>query len=358
MAGVFSILDRYIGKTILVGTGLALFLVVGLDALFTLIDQLRHVGDGGYTFATAAYFVALSIPWKMSYAMPMATLIGSIMSLGVMAGHSELVVMRAAGLSIGRIVFGVLKTGLIIALVTLFVAEYVAPYTQEKSVLLVAQAKSGQATLPIKGGFWAKDDQDFIHVLAPKSADDLQGVNVYRFDQAGRLLSTMQAKKARVTDEGWQLQNVLTTNIGDSQITHQQHATLLWPSKLQPRHLEVVVVDPATLALRELYQYVDYLKQNGLDAGRYQFEFWSKLFAPFTNMLMLMLAVPFVFGSLRSANAGQRLLAGIVVGVVYYVTNLVAGQIATIYGLYPLLAATVSPLAFTVLALWLIRRVR
>ena len=116
--------------------------------------------------------------------------------------------------------------------------------------------------------------------------------------------------------------------------------------QISPRLLKVLAIQPMDMSLRDLAVYIDYLGLNGLDSGSHRLAWWSKLLAPGTNLVMLFIAMPFVFGGMRSATAGKRLFVGILLGMVYFLINRTMGSVALVYGIPPLISAMLPPTLF------------
>ena len=109
-------LDRYIGIHVFLAILTVLGIIVGLALLFAFIDELGDIEDS-YGLLDAAWYVLLTAPRRIYEMLPMAALIGCLIGLGTLASNSELTIMRAAGVSIGRIVWAVMKPMLVLMLV-------------------------------------------------------------------------------------------------------------------------------------------------------------------------------------------------------------------------------------------------
>jgi len=120
---MFRTLDRYIGRSILTTSLLVLMTLVALASIFAFISELDDVGKGNYGVATAAQYVFLTIPGKAYLLFAPAVLLGSLLGLGALASNSELTVMRAAGISTGRIIRAVSVTGVALMLLIALIGE-------------------------------------------------------------------------------------------------------------------------------------------------------------------------------------------------------------------------------------------
>lgn len=131
-----------------------------------------------------------------------------------------------------------------------------------------------------------------------------------------------------------------------------------WRSKLNPGMLNVVVVPPEFLPVWSLIEYVSYLKSNYQAVGQYQLAFWSKIMMPISSAVMVFLAVPFIFGPLRSAPIGGRILVGVLVGIGFHLFNQSFQHMGLVFGVLPWLAASLPTILFAGLGIFMLRRVR
>ncbi len=160
-----QILDRYIGRSVLWSFFIALTVLLTLFTFFAFMDEVGDIGQGNYGTWQAIQYVLLTVPKLASQLFPVAALIGSTIGLGVLASNSELTVMRAAGVSLGRIVWSVMKVGLVIVVASLLVSEGIAPMAEEQAQTLRSVAKSDKLDLGGGNGFWARDGNSYVNVF-------------------------------------------------------------------------------------------------------------------------------------------------------------------------------------------------
>src|SRR5690606_6262607 len=146
--------------------------------------------------------------------------------------------------------------------------------------------------------------------------------------------------------------NVQESLITDEKVTSDKFNEVIWHKFLKPEFLRVVSVDPEDLSLTGLHQYIKYRKQNGLHYSQYQLAFWQKLLQPLTVMVMVFLAVPFVFAEVRSTATSKRLVLSILIGVSYFLLDKIFVSAVQFFEL-PLVFGAIGPaLCFILLALW------
>ncbi|PSW02665.1 LPS export ABC transporter permease LptG [Photobacterium lipolyticum] len=354
---MFKILDWYIGRTIIATTALTLSTLVGLSAIIKYVEQLRKVGDGTYDLWKALMYVLLSVPRDIEMFFPMAVLLGALIGLGALASSSELVVMQAAGFSKLDIGLSVLKTAVPLMLIVMALGQWGAPEAQKSARELRALWTSGGNMLSVQRGVWAKDDNDFIYIGRVHEKSHLDAVNIWQFDEQDQLNQMVFSKSASYDEQqGWQLADVTVTAISDVKQTNTEYDTLAWKTSLTPDKLAVVTVKPEELSLSGVYDYVSYLKESKQDASRYELAFWRKMLQPISIAVMMLLALSFVFGPLRSVTMGARVLSGVIFGFAFYISNEVFGPMSLVYRLHPVIGALGPSMVFLVITFYLLRR--
>ena len=358
---MFGVLDRYIGKTIFNTIIMTLFMLVSLSGIIKFVDQLRKVGQGEYTALSAGMYTLLSVPKDIEIFFPMAALLGALLGLGQLATRSELVVMQASGFTRLQIAGSVMKTAIPLVLLTMAIGEWVAPQGEQMARNYRAQQMYGGSLLSTKSGLWAKDGNDFIYIERIKGDNEIDGVSIYKFSDQRRLLSVRYAASAAwdADKKVWALSQVDESDLQDAkQITGSQSLSGEWKTNLTPDKLGVVALDPDALSITGLYNYSKYLKQSGQVAGRYQLNMWSKIFQPLSVAVMMLMALSFIFGPLRSVSMGVRVVTGISFGFLFYVLDQIFGPLSLVYGLPPILGAILPSGAFFAISLFLLMKRR
>ncbi|NOI83031.1 LPS export ABC transporter permease LptG [Vibrio tubiashii] len=354
---MFKILDLYIGRTIIATSSLVLATFVGLSAIIKYVEQLRKVGEGTYDLLQALLYVLLSIPRDIEMFFPMAALLGALIGLGMLASSSELVVMQAAGFSKLDIGLSVLKTAVPLMIMVTLLGQWGAPQAQKAARDLRAFATSGGAIMSVRTGVWARDANDFIFIGKVEDSK-IYGMNMWRYDDDKRLESVVYAAEVEyVSDNTWMMKDVqLTEMVDEVEISKQSLAEYSWTTSLAPDKLAVVTVKPEELSLGGLYDYVTYLKASEQDPSRYELAFWRKVTQPFSIAVMMLMALSFIFGPLRSVTMGARILSGVIAGFTFYISSEFFGPLSLVYNIPPVFGAVMPSIVFLTVALLLLRR--
>lgn len=350
------ILNRYIGRTVTGAILLVLMVIVGIDLLSELIDELKEI-RGDYTFAEVLKYVALVAPGSVYQYLPFASLVGCLAGLGMLASSSELVVMRAAGVSTLRLVVAVVRPTLLLTLIGLITAEYIAPATQQIAESQRALALQKSAAIHSRHGMWHRESNEFMHFNAVQPNGVLYGVSIYHFDEQRQLVGSTFAERANYLGGEWSLEDVKKVSLGDDGAVQTRHPQFQWETGLSPELLNILVLEPDDLSISGLWQYADYLRQQGLNAGDYQLAFWNKLLQPLTILGMVFVAISFIFGPLRNVTMGFRVFIGVMVGIVFRTLQDILGPSSMVYGFDPMYAS-LTPIAicFVIGSLLMLRR--
>ncbi len=353
-----GILDRYIARTIVSGTFMVLLVLAALLAFVDFVSELDDVGKANYTAMNAASFVFLSLPKRLYELFPTAVLIGSLLSLGTLAANSELTVIRAAGVSVARIVFSVIKGGVILLILVALIGEIVVPMSERYAQTIRAQGLNQTISLGGEGGFWARDAQRFLYVSRVYPGMNLGRVHIYELSDDNTLLRMTQAESARYREGVWRLDQVKQTEFIGQQVVSRQIPSESWQSLLNPELFSVVSVKPENMSAIDLFQYSKYLQDNALESSHYQLAFWIKVFTPLSSLVMLLIALPFVFGSQRSTGAGNRMLVGLLLGIGFFLLNRTMNHMGQVYQIYPFVSASAPVFLVAIASLFAIRRVK
>ena len=352
------ILDRYIGRAVLGGILLALMAVVSLLSILILLEELDNIGQGRYGVLQALHYTLLHMPTTVYDLFPLAALLGGMLGLGALANNNELVVMRAAGISLARIIWSVLRVGIALTIAAIIIGEYLAPRAIQEAKSMRAAAKTNQISLRSRYGFWAQDGRTYINIRNVLPGARLANIFIYEFDQQHRLRVASYAESAYYLGEKWVLIKLAQTYLDQDKVTTSRLPQAAWSSLLDPELLSVVVVKPKYLPVRDLYKYIAFLRENGLDTHSYELIFWRKIAAPLVILVMLYLSIPFVFGPLRTVGVGQRILSGILAGIAFYLFDTAFGQMGLVYGFNPVFGAFCPLVLMLTAAVWAVARLR
>ena len=336
-----TLLRTYLVMAVFRGVATVLAVLVAVTCAIDFVGQLNDVGTGDYDLLAALTYVGLRVPRTIFTTLPIAALIGGLLSLGNLAVHRELIVMRASGVSSWQLMSAVSLAGFSLAVLMVLLGESLAPSLGAYANELRTRAMHDDIALAKGQATWLRDG-DRIVSLRRQAGDLGYGGGVLMFDLGpDQALNAVARADSADLDAAnrWVLTNFGETLFGDDDITVRSERESTEVYGLNPDLLELSIVREDLLDTPSLVRYIDYLEANNLDAHRYLVAYWSRMASVASVVVMTVFSLPFVFGSLRSAGAGARLVVGLIVGLTYYVAGEVLTNGGAVYGLDPLVIA-------------------
>ena len=342
--------DRYIGKNIIASSLVALIVLITIFSFFSLVDQLDDTGHANYGVFQAIEYVLLTVP-RLSYELfPIATVIGCMAGLGILANNNELVILRTSGLSKIQLAYSLIKTGLIFILVSILIGEVIAPISEQTAQQKRSVALTEQITMKSKHGFWSRDGDSYINIRKILPNEKLEEIHIYEFDKNRQLRTTIHAESAKYDNGKWLLQNILKTEISKDKIINNSYENAEWEALLNPEVINLVTIKPRYLSLYGLINYIKHLKLNNQDSRIYRQALWQKALNPLMIIIMMLLAVCVVKCDAKPIGLGQRVFIGVLIGITFHLANQVTRHLGIVYDI-PIFVSVTLP---TILVLFYI----
>lgn len=354
--------------------GSVAFVAVAFLSLFFFIDFVDELNDARLRAAgvgMAAWSAMLQVPGHLYELAPIAVLIGTIYTLASMAQSSEFTILRTAGLGPGRALSLLAGLGLLFAVLTFVVGDFLAPLGEREAVLLKARASGGLSMG--RTGAWLKEHgvgpgahSVSVNVASASGAGQLGGVRIFEFDRDSRLVRRIEAEEARVGRDGtWTLSRAQAAawpvGAGDAAAGMQlsRHDTLEWRTTLTADVVAAAVLPLQTMSTLELWRYSAHLSQQEQAAQRHQIQFWKKALYPLACLVMMALALPFAYLHARAGGVSLKVFGGIMLGISFVLMNNLAGHVGMLRDWTPWISAAAPSFIYLLMSLgaftWLVR---
>ena len=352
---------RIVAKHVTRATALAMLgataILSGLQILFTYLGELGELKDG-YGAWQALLYVLWGAPSALYEILPISALIGAVLGLGTLASNSELIVMRAAGVSLWRIVGWVMRSALLLVVLSFALSEWVIPYSSEQAKSV--KSHRAAAELGEVKGYWTREGQRFIYIDYANAQGELRHVQVTDFDNDYRLRGTLNAEQGQFVQDGqWRLQTTQEMNIlaqGNASLTKQANSDL--SLALQPKYVHMVTIDPEDLSPSQLVNFMGYMHEYSQVPKTYQLVFWQKVGAPFALIALVVIACSFIFGPLRQQSMGFRLVIALFVGLTFFYLQDFLGYASLVYAPSPAWFVFIPIILMFVVGGYLLHRAR
>tara|TARA_B100000949_G_C14288209_1_gene455553 strand:+ start:3948 stop:5024 length:1077 start_codon:yes stop_codon:yes gene_type:complete len=331
-----KILNIYLFKQFMYGFALSLIVLLSIETFLSLTGELEDLNVGNYTFLVLVKYVLLTIPRSIHDLFPYALLIGAMLSLGAMAADMEFVAMQSAGVSVMQTIYIILVQTFLISVIFYLVSDFSVPNLNKKaeSIKNVALNKK---VVHKANGVWFKDQNKFINIDEVYSNSKLKNISVFKYDYSLKLQSLRHIQEATFNNGEWTLKDVKETSFIAKPITTKHYHSLVEVDFISPQLLDVTIYKPNTLSLGDVMKNIKYLNENKLDDSIQKRIFWDKLFKPFSTVIMIFLAMPFLFGKYRTNTQGKRIVVGLLIGIIFFVTTTILPNLGTVIGLSPFL---------------------
>ncbi|KEC84697.1 MULTISPECIES: LPS export ABC transporter permease LptG [Acinetobacter] len=328
------IVAKHVTKTTLLAMLGATAVLASLQILFTYLGELSDLKQG-YTAWNALQYVLWGAPRYLYEILPIAALIGAVLGLGSMASNSELIVMRAAGISLWRIVGWVMRSAMLLVVLSFLLTQFVIPYTNEQAKSI--KSHRSVAALGEVKGYWTREGQRFIYIDYANSQGTLKQVQVVDFDENYRMKSLLNSEEGQFFKEGqWNLKNSAQVNLldnGQAQVVNKNQQDLALA--LQPKYVHMVTINPEDLAPTQLLSFMQYMHEYSQIPKTYLLAFWKNIGSPFALLALVLIACSFIFGPLRQQSMGFRLVIALFVGLGFYYIQDFLGYASLVYAPSP-----------------------
>ena len=337
-----SIFQRYLWGSVIRGYLPVLVILLAVFSLFVFVEEVDEVGNGRYTFWAAGEFILLTLPERFVVLSPFIALLGSIMALGGLANGRELLAMQAGGFSHYQIGWAVMQVGMLFVLIVACFEEYVTPTLDQYAHISRSLALSNSSVYQGKEGLWFREDNRFIRIKTLEYGEIPHDIDIFEFNREGAMVAYLYAEEADVQNpQQWMLKNIQKKVIQGPRVSEQTLSSMVWDSPFNREEMRLLTLPPSSLAPSDLFRYIEILQRKKQNVRRYELAFWDKIFMPLKTGLMILVALPFAFGPLRSASVGKRIMLGGLVGIGYYQTTEILENIGILFGASALLTTAI-----------------
>jgi lipopolysaccharide export system permease protein len=324
--GLSFTLSAYIGRQfVLWFTGVFLAFASVL-LLFDTLELLRRAATKpDATFAIVFKMALFKLPHMAQLLVPFAVLFGGMLAFWRLTRSHELVVARAAGVSVwqfllpsllGALLIGLLKISLFNPMASVMLGRF----AQLESVYLHGQP-SALAVSP--SGFWLREigpeGVTLVHGLKVAPAEGrLDSATVFQFDARHRFIGRIDARDATLLDGRWRFRDAWTAG-PDRPAMHQPELSL--PTSMTWAKIEDSFAPPETLSVWDLYGFIGVLEAAGFPAVRHRLYFHALLAGPLLLAAMVLIAATFSLRPSRRGGTGYMVTGGVVAGFLLYVMS-------------------------------------
>lgn len=318
--------------------------VAGLCLLQLVFAYLSELGNitADYTLWHALQYVGYRSPYFLGQFIPTGVLLGAVVGLGLLASSSEIVVMRAAGVSLYRLIGWAMLPALLFVALALAVNEWLLPPSSQAARAI---KNSDEPALITLNGYWAMianedGSRDIVQIGQADETGNLS--NVRQFSLTDTTLTTaLSAKTGKFVggQDGytWELDTVQTLTLSHHTVQNHREPSQTLSLPISQNSVHLLTKPAENLSISELYAHKQLMHHQNSRSKSHELAFWQKLLSPFAVLSLLLIACSFVFGSLRSQSLGFRIVIALLTGLLFSYLQDLAGFIALVSNLPPVL---------------------
>ena len=323
-----GVLGRYFGqrffKTVMSVFGGIFLLIFTIDLVETLRRSGETPGANGFLMAWLSF---LHTPIVAEQVLPFAILLGSMIAFLNLSRRLELVVARAAGVSVWQFIAPALLIAALMGVVevTIYNPLSTAMKRQAESLESKMFGSGGGAA----SGFWLRqssvDGQSIIHTGGRGATDDeFRNFQAFNFDRDGSFIQRVDAAQAFLRDGYWELHDAAVVSPGTDM---QSSKVFLLATNLSLSEVSQAFVAPETVSFWRLAPLAEQVEKAGLDATNYRLKYQQLMAMPAMLVAMVLIASCFSLRLFRMGGVQKMVLSGVVAGFVLYVSTKIVGDL-------------------------------
>ena len=350
-----TILNKYLLRRFSYGILLSAVLLLSIETFFSFTAETDDLNNGNYNFAEMIKYLILTLPGSMKELFPYALLIGALLSLGSMAADLEFVAMQNAGISVKKIINIILIQAFAISVIFYSLCDFFVPQFSKQAEQNKNFAIS-KRMIHEANGVWFKDGNKFIKVHEVYSNKHLRHINIYEYDLENVLKKFTSIGDAKFIDNKWSLTSIEEISFLESPMSIVKYNNKSVDTLINQNLLDIKTQDSINLSIIDVISNISYLDANNLDNSIQKRIFWEKLLQPFSTIIMLFLAMPFIFGKYRNNNLSKRIVIGVLLGVTFFIISSILSNLGNVIGLLPILNVLAPNILFIYIGYYLYQK--
>ncbi len=304
---MISILPRYIFKRFM---SIFSFCLLGIIIIFIVVDMIENLDrfiDNNVPWNITTIYYIYFIPYIIIIILPVATLMTTVFSIGLMARHNEIVALKALGYSLYRIMFILSIIGLLISMGSFFLAETVVIHTNRQIENIKNDYLNNRHS----------DSKRIIRdVIMQDPPDKIVSIESYNFNRQiannvkietyaeGTLISKIDTRLMKWNGNSWIIYSGYERKFGENNekakpITKQRKISL----NFTPHQLYLSQIDPEQMSINELLWFVDRVQKSGGEVHKWITQLNLRVSYPISNVIIILFSVPFVYNRRKKSLA-------------------------------------------------------
>ncbi len=337
--------------------------LIGILSVYLCVNFLQKADDFIRFKATSAqvlrYFL-YGLPAIATPSIPIAALLATLLSLGNLSRHNEIIAMRSTGVSLGKIVAPVLIGGIMLSGLGFINNELIMPvYTARANYIRnVEMEKKQQFAVFQLRRLWLRGPENSIvniDLISPDRAE-MFGLNIYKLNPDYTLRERIKARSLLWENGAWRLKDSRKFILSGEGAVSLSADGEIFNVVESPKDLGMIAKSSEEMDFSELWGYVRRLKTSGYNSPRYEVDLYVKLAFPLSSLLMAMIATPLSLQRVRSGGAGWSIAFAVLIAFAYWALMSTGTALGRSGVLPPLIAAWIANILFAGSSAYALRR--
>jgi lipopolysaccharide export system permease protein len=357
-----TILDRYCAKEFLRFLAIIVISFVSLYLIIDFFEKIRMFLSNQANIYQMVSFFFCSMPMIIWQILPASVLMAALIAFGSLSRHSEIIAMKACGVSLYRTAAPIIVIAVLICGLSFIISEFVTPYTNQKAnhIKLVEIQKHVMAGAFRENQIWYRGKEGIYNFkVFDRRTSSLQGITIYYVDNKLHLVKRVDAERGEWRSGKWIFYNVIATSFTPETFPELQaipYQVMSLPE--HPDNFLGIQKDAENMGYLELRRYIRDIQSEGYDATSYRVDLYGKLAFPLVNIIMAIIGLASALRGESRGSQAQGLAAGIIIGFSYWIVFAFTISLGRAGVLPPLLAAWSANILFGLTAGLLFLRVR
>ena len=357
-----KILTRYLAREFVQ----YFFLGLGaFSAIYLIVEFFERINAFMYNKAPwamiGAYFLN-KFPSILFQVTPAAILLASIITLGVMSRHNEVIAIKSGGIGLGFLVYPILGVVILVFVGLLGLSEYLMPWSNQNARAIygvIVHKKKSAATFK-QSQLWIHGRQSIYNIqLYHPDRNVLEGLTIYRFSPGYALVQRIDARSAQWKEGKWVLSGASVTDFDPQGVpARNDFPELILSLPETPSDFQIAEKNPNEMNFRQLREYVQKIERDGYDARKYRTAMHGAISFPFTVIIMACLGIPLALRSERGAGLARGIGYSIFISFLYLVVYSFILELGKGGSFPPFLAAWLANFIFAMVGVYLLLSVR
>jgi lipopolysaccharide export system permease protein len=334
-------------------------------AIYLVIDFFERIDDfleAKLPLFLALHFLMLKLPLVIQQGIPMSVLMGTLITLGLMARNNELLVLKASGIGPVMVVAPIVALALLASTLDFALSEYLVPLTSIRANYIwnVQVMNRPSPTSFAEEKVWYKSGQVIynIRVLNAKRGL-LEGVTIHIFDGHFRLTERLDARKGEWDGQSWIFSDgIFIHRTADGNFSAEHFQSRRFALKERPQDFQHLEKSSEEMTLAELGRYVAEIESEGYDATRYRVDFHGRIAFPFTSLIMALLGIAVALYQGKKGGIAVGVAASVSLAFVYFLLFQFMLSIGYTGNLQPVLAAWMPNILFGIASVYIFSQAR